>query len=102
MDRKLTDGGVWFADRTAGAPPVLRQRAGEYFDGADAAPLADRLVAASEAALRAAIGHGESRAAALDLLAADALVTLALLAAAEDGVDHLERTAQRVELRSTS
>ena len=59
----MTDPVVWFVDRTAGAPGALGARARHYLE---AVPVAG------------------SRAAALDLLAADGLITLALLAQAED------------------
>jgi hypothetical protein len=43
----------------------------------------EALAEAAAAALREAVGHGGDRSVALDLLAADALVTLALKAKAE-------------------
>ena len=73
----------WFAERTAGAPQVLRARASDYLSQAAPAPLATRLSYAGRAALAASTRDGAGRGAALDLLAADALITLALLAAAE-------------------
>lgn len=75
---------AWFAERTATAPPVLRARAERFLAAAPPGPdVSARLAAAGEAALREAIRAGATRAAALDLLAADALITLALLAEAE-------------------
>lgn len=74
----------WFDDRSAGAPPALRERAARYLEAGSEPELPDRLAAAAAAALAVVLGHpkGGDRSAALDLLAADALVTLALLAKA--------------------
>ena len=76
---------AWFVDHTAGAPGTLRARAQHYVE---AVPLsgsrAAALAAAAELALAAAVSQGRDRAAALDLLAADGLITLSLLAQAED------------------
>jgi hypothetical protein len=70
--------------RTASAPEALRLRAAEWLDQAPPGPdPAARLAHAGDRALAGSLGRGEGRAAALDLLAADALVTLALLARAE-------------------
>jgi len=77
------DGATWFAARTAGAPAALRTQAEGCFAAAEGTDLPDRLCAAAEAALNRAIASGVHRPAALDLLAADALITLALLAQAE-------------------
>jgi hypothetical protein len=70
--------------RTGSAPEALRLRAAEWLDqtppGSDPAA---RLAVAADRALAGALHRGEGRAAALDLLAADALITLALLARAE-------------------
>lgn len=73
----------WFAARTAGAPEVLRERAAAFHAAVAEGDGAGRLAAAGTAALEAAITSGTTRAAALDLLAADGLITLALLAEAE-------------------
>ena len=70
--------------RTASAPEALRLRAAEWLDQTPPGPdPAARLARAGDRALAGALHRGEGRAAALDLLAADALVTLALLARAE-------------------
>jgi hypothetical protein len=74
---------VWMASRTAGAPTVLRERALRYFEAASATKRPARLEQAARAALESALGAGAGRPAALDLLAADGLITLALLAQAE-------------------
>ena len=75
----------WFDRHTAAAPEVLRERAREYVDAAEpGAPTnAHALAAAGAAALVTVTAHPGDRSAALDLLAADALITLALLEQAE-------------------
>lgn len=88
---------AWFRDRTAGAPGVLRERAAVFHDAAAGAG-ASRLASAGAAALTAAIGSGSTRAAALDLLAADGLITLALLAEAERDPAGLEAAARALRL----
>jgi hypothetical protein len=57
-------------------------------------------VAASHTALDRALTHPGNRSGALDLLAADALITLALLAQAETGPDGLEELAVSILLSS--
>ncbi len=84
---------AWFRERTAGAPDVLRERAGTFHDMA-ADTGAARLATAGAAALDAAITAGTTRAAALDLLAADGLITLALLAESERDPAGLEEAAR--------
>ena len=79
----MTRGDAWIAGRMSGAPAALRTRAVAYLeqvpaDGGDAT----RLAAAARLALDAVLRQGRDRSAALDLLAADSLVTLALLAQA--------------------
>lgn len=59
-------------------------------------PTAARLAAAGTAALGAAMGLPGDRSVALDLLAADALVTLALLYQAEHEPTHLAAFARQV------
>ena len=81
---------AWFAARTDGAPDALRQRAGRFFTAAADGDRGGRLAAAARNALDESMTAGAGRAAALDLLAADALITLALLAHAEQ---HPERLA---------
>ena len=75
--------GAWFTARTVGAPEALRARAERFFEGAADDDLVARLAAAGRAALADASVDGAARPAALDLLAADALITLALLRSAE-------------------
>lgn len=76
---------AWLERHTADAPPALRARVYEYAGpksgeaAADPAALAD----AGHEALARVLDHPGDRSVALDLLAADALITLALLAQAE-------------------
>lgn len=74
---------AWFTARTAGAPPRLLEASAAWWHAASGDTAGARLADAGRLALDAAIAAGASRDAALDLLAADALITLALLAEAE-------------------
>lgn len=77
---------TWLAARTEGAPAELRERVLAWVRISESgASDAATVGAAGMAALEAAVGQGADRTVALDLLAADALVTLALLAQAEAG-----------------
>lgn len=90
---------AWLAARTTGAPEVLRERVEAWAALADPAqPVPERLAAAGQAALEAAIRSGQERPVALDLLAADALVTLALLAQAETAPGRLGMVARAIRL----
>lgn len=84
----------WFHQQSLGAPPALRARAASYLERASVSndPAAD-LAAAAGAALSATLAHPGGRDVALDLLAADALVTLALKAQAERNPAGLGRFA---------
>jgi hypothetical protein len=93
---------VWFATRTAGAPESLRRRAEHFYVQASPGDLASRLAAAGGAALAEATRDDAGRAAALDLLAADALITLALLLAAEQEPTTLGTVAAELCLQATS
>jgi hypothetical protein len=76
----------WLAARTAAAPPPLRQRVLEHATAAPAgerSTLPEHLALAAERVLAMVEEHPGGRAIALDLLTADALITLALLAQAE-------------------
>jgi hypothetical protein len=75
--------GDWLARHAANAPPALRARVQEYAAAAPAGPMPGTLAAAGRQALDRVLGHPGDRSVALDLLAADALITLALLAQAE-------------------
>lgn len=74
---------AWLDARIAGAPATLAERVRAFLDDDAAARSSDRLAVAGRRALEAAEARGSERAAALDLLAADALITLALLDVAE-------------------
>lgn len=77
---------AWLERHTAQAPPALRQRVRERAlaeAAASDAAIAELLAAAGIRLLEAVVQHEGDRTVALDLLAADALVTLALLARAE-------------------
>jgi hypothetical protein len=79
----MTDPAEWFAEQSAGAPPALRARAARYLAAeADAPDVAAALAGAARAALAASLAYSGDRAAAVDLLASDALITLALKARA--------------------
>ena len=74
----------WFLAESAGAPEALRQRAAQYLAGPVSGAEAPTVLAdAAAAALRDTLAHSGDRSIALNLLAADALVTLALLAIAQ-------------------
>ena len=80
----------WLAEHTSEAPPKLRDRviahAGVITEGATDA---EHLALAAERVLAIVEEHPGGRTIALDLLAADALITLALLAQAESAPEHL-------------
>ena len=79
----MTDAVRWFREQSAGAPAALRARAEAYLERQPAGPeRAEVLAGAARDALAATLASPGGRAVALDLLAADALVTLALKACA--------------------
>lgn len=94
----MTSDTRWLEARIAGAPPLLAERAGHFVAAAAGGQLPGRLAAAGGAALAAAEAQGPERAAALDLLAADALITLALLAVAEREPGDLAPIAARLRM----
>ncbi len=85
--------GDWLDRHTSRAPTALRDRVGEYAQAATASDRVSALAAAAQAALGRVLSHSGDRSAALDLLAADALITLALQAQAEDAPARLEEFA---------
>jgi hypothetical protein len=85
--------GDWLDRHTSRAPAALRERVGEYALAATASDRVSSLAAAAQAALGRVLSHSGDRSAALDLLAADALITLALQAQAEDAPERLEEFA---------
>jgi hypothetical protein len=81
---------AWLDRHTTEAPAALRARARDHAEavgGGGRAP--DLLARAGQRALDLVVDHPGDRSAALDLLAADALITLALLAQAESAPERL-------------
>jgi len=91
----------WLAARTEGAPEALRRRAQHYLKPAEAPDAVDRLVVAARSALAAASGAEAGRSVAIDLLTADALITLALLRQSETGPGGLAARARTIRLDSS-
>lgn len=85
----------WLESQVAGAPADLVRRTLE-FARAEGPVTPDSLARAGRRALDAAVGASPDRGAALDLLAADALVTLALAAQVETDPADLETFAARL------
>ncbi|MGQ0703198.1 MAG: hypothetical protein ACT4PM_08720 [Gemmatimonadales bacterium] len=84
----------WLEARCAGAPADLRERVRQFaLGGVPAGTRAERLAGAARTALDRVLTQGQDRAVALDLLAADALITLALAAQAEADPAGLDRFA---------
>ena len=80
----MIDRVAWLEARSEGAPAALRRRVRRYLDSIEpGGGLPEDFAAAAMRALEVTIEADGSRATALDLLAADALVTLALQAKAE-------------------
>ena len=85
---------AWLATHAADVPAQLQQRMEDAAAAVDAQPrVADELAAAAVACLRIAAERCDERAAALHLLAADALVTHACALAAEEGSAALDEVA---------
>jgi hypothetical protein len=82
----------WLDRHTRLAPAALRSRVMEYAAAGGGEPSA-ALAAAGRRALDRVLDHPGDRTAALDLLAADALITLALLAEAQQRPERLEEFA---------
>ncbi len=80
----------WLDDRLNDAPEALALRVRELAAGSREP---DRLAHAGAAALDAAVSIGSNRSAALDLLAADALITLALFRVGTSEPERLEEFA---------
>ena len=86
----------WLDRHTSRAPAALRARVGEYALGASGSTRVSALATAAQSALARVLSHPGDRSAALDLLAADALITLALQAQAEAAPERLEEFATSV------
>jgi hypothetical protein len=80
----------WLHQHTRQAPTLLRERVHHYANTAGGTTIPSTLAAAAAAALSQVLAHPGDRSVALDLLAADALITLALLAQAQSAPDQLE------------
>ena len=87
----------WLDRHTAAAPPALRTRVREHAVAVRTdAPLPAVLARAGREALERVVTHPGDRSVALDLLAADALVTLALLAQAREAPGELGAFADSI------
>ena len=87
----------WLAENTARGPAALRARVLEHAAAVgDAASPAERIALAAERVLAIVEEHPGDRTIALDLLAADALITLALLAQAETSPGDLGQFAENL------
>ena len=89
----------WLDRHTTQAPSALRARVRQYLPALNSDPLPQQMWAAAGTALDRVLSHSGDRSVALDLLAADALITLALLAQAQSEPEGLEEFAISV-LRS--
>lgn len=98
----MSEGLRWLERHTAQAPPVLRDRVLQYAGAPAAGDLAVHLAEAGVRALASVEQQPSDRSAALDLLAADALVTLALLAQAQADASKLHAFAGTMLRRATS
>lgn len=93
----------WLASHTAGAPDALCERVLAWAALTDPGqPIPERLSRAGQAALEAVLHSGPDRSVALDLLAADALVTLAFLAQAESDPGKLQVCAHQVRIGTSA
>lgn len=91
---RSTSVGAWLAHHMESAPDALAARVWDYARRvAGRTDVAAALAAAGNAALASVLTRQGDRSVALDLLAADALVTFALLAEAETAPDQLGRFA---------
>jgi hypothetical protein len=90
---------AWLDRHTIKAPSALRARALHYLAAQGSDPSPGQIAAAADQALSRVLAQAGDRPAALDLLAADALITLALLAQAQAAPEALEEFAISV-LRS--
>jgi len=88
----------WLEHHISRAPSALRERVREYAirSEREATELPGILAAAGQRALERVLGHAGDRTVALDLLAADALITLALLAQAQQRPEALDQFATTI------
>ncbi len=96
----MSRAGAWLDERTPAMPSELRRavEAAVMEDAVSQADLPDRLAEAGLGALSRAI-EATDRGAALDLLVADALLTYACEAAAEEGPAALDRVTAALDLK---
>ncbi len=92
MAHRLTSD--WLAERFAGAPAELLERVSDFVGEVAEPTTPAALSRAASRALASALGRAVGRAAALDVLAADALVTVALAAQVETDPKGLEQFAR--------
>ena len=93
----------WLDERGSEAPPSVRMMVEERVAETDpSAPLHDRLAAAGLAALGDVVGRPSERGTAATLLAADALLTFACEAAADEGLDTLDRLTASLDFERFS
>jgi hypothetical protein len=97
----VADDATWFAAASAGAPAALRDRAAFFLERASGEDLTQRLASAGQSALANATSAAPDRATALDLLAADSLITLALLATSQQSPGDLGTVAASLRARAT-
>jgi hypothetical protein len=97
----LTVGQRWFEEQSAGAPATLRECSAGYLVGREP-ERAEQLAEAAQDALNAVLARPGDRSVALDLLAADALLTLALKARAREAPAELARFAATLRARRGS
>jgi hypothetical protein len=90
----MSDARRWLLQRLDGAPGPLRQRMLEELAASDDADVAAALAGAAARCLEQALKAPAERASALDLLAADALLTHACEAAADAGPEALAAFTQ--------
>lgn len=100
MDHDVSTDLDWVTSRIDGAPQALRSRVEEWISLGSESSVPDRLAAAGTIALSASDKPGAGRESALDLLAADALITLALLHHAEHDPAGLEGAARQLRERA--
>ena len=85
----MIDAWNWLSPRIDKAPPTLRERMRVAVESAAGDSIYEQLAEGAASCLRAALHRPAHRAAAMDLLSADALLTHACAAAAEAGPDVL-------------
>lgn len=90
----MTTPATWYETHSSGAPDALRTRGAEFIARTGTGSgLASRLTEAASLSLASVLRQGRDRSAALDLLTADGLLTLAMLAQAEESPETLGQFA---------